>query len=169
MKKYELRVAVGLVATIVVIASDLFNYITGWGSFAWITFILWTFTLAYLETAKEEDLTIKKLPVFLIGLPIGIALANVMIFLPYHYGDNLIIKYLAVFICNVIALSFPSKMAYGIYCGISFTFAGLGIGIMPNSFENVAKMFTIIIVFSLLGQLCPVLTKFFNKLLTGKE
>lgn len=169
MKKIKLSVAVGLVATIVVIISDIFNYFTGWGAFAWITFILWSFTLAYLETAKNDDLTIKKIPIFLVGLPIGVALANIMIFVPEYFDGNLIVKYVTVFFANVIALTFPNKMTYGIFCGISFTFAGLGIGIIPNSFENVLKMLTIIITFSILGQLCPVLTNIFNKLLTKKE
>ena len=169
MKNFKLRIAVGIVATIVVIISDVFNYLTGWGSFAWITYILWSFTLAYLETVKNENLSIRQLPVFLIGLPIGIILANVMIFLPEHFGGNLIIKYITVFFSNVIALTFPSNMTYGIFCGISFSFAGFGIGLIPNSFENVMKMFIIIITFSLLGQLCPVLTDLFNKLLNKNK
>ena len=169
MKKIKLSIAVGITAAIVVIISDIFSFFTKFGAFAWVAFILWSFTLAFGEKENNENSRFKNIGTFLLGIPVGIILSCAMIWGPEIFSGNLIVKYIIVFIANVIAMLFPGKMTYGAFFGISFTFAGLGIGILPDSIENILKMIIIMEFFSLIGIMSPYLTGIFNKLFTKEN
>lgn len=76
-----------------------------------------------------------------------------MIHIPTLFANNIIIKYLIVFLCNGIAVLFPGKLVPGIFFGIGLTFSGLGAGIMPNTLKDIFIILAVIIIFSILGML----------------
>ena len=133
-------------AVIVVMISDLFATLS-LGNFAWIVFVLWNYTSKKTDDSSPISLILK----LLIGLPIGIILSIFMIYVPTLFGNNLIIKYLTVFICNGIAVLFPSKFISSIFFGIGLTFSGLGSNILPTSFNNTLIILLVTILFSTLG------------------
>lgn len=169
MKKIKLGFAVGITATLVVIISDMFNYFTNLGSFAWVAFVLWSFTLALGEKEQKETREIKNIVTFLLGLPAGIFLSYVMIWCPELLSGNLIAKYIIVFLANVVAMFFPGRMTYGAFFGISFTFAGLGIGILPDNILNILKIIVISLIFSVIGIVSPYISEFLNKLFSKEN
>lgn len=144
--KFLPAISVGIVAVIVVAISDLFAMLS-LGSFAWIAFILWNFTSKSSDDSPKSKLLIR----MLIGIPIGLILAICMIHIPTLFANNIIIKYLIVFLCNGIAVLFPGKFVPGIFFGIGLTFSGLGAGIMPNTLKDVFIILAVIIIFSILG------------------
>jgi len=147
MKKRILSAfAVGIVAVIVVVISDLFAMLS-LGSFAWIAFILWNFTSKVTDDSSKSELIVR----MLIGIPIGLILAVGMIHIPILFANNIVIKYLIVFLCNAIAVLFPGKFVPGIFFGIGLTFSGLGSGIMPNTLKDFMIILVVIISFCVLG------------------
>lgn len=146
--KFLPAISVGIVAVIVVAISDLFAMLS-LGSFAWIAFILWNFTSKSSDDSPKSKLLIR----MLIGIPIGLILAICMIHIPTLFANNIIIKYLIVFLCNGIAVLFPGKLVPGIFFGIGLTFSGLGAGIMPNTLKDIFIILAVIIIFSILGML----------------
>ena len=139
---------VGTIAVIVVFISDLVAKIT-LSSFAWIAFILWNFT------AKSSDDSSKLLQIsrMILGIPIGILLAICMIHGPALFEDNLIAKYVLVFLCNSVAMLFPGCIISAIFFGIGLTFSGLGAGIMPNDLASTLTILVTINGFALLGMI----------------
>ena len=157
MKRLTLACIVGIVASTLVAINDLLNYFTNLGNFAWIAFVIWSFTLARWDEVEEDNDT-KRMQYFMwriIGIPLGIILGWAMIFVPTCFDGNLIVKYAMVFIANSTAMLLPSKTTYGIFFGISFVFSGLGIGMIPDSIERAFIMLGIIVIYTLLGTLCP--------------
>ena len=142
--KFLSSFAVGIVAVIVVVISDLFA-MSSLGSFAWIAFILWNFTSKVTDNSSKSKLLVR----LLIGITIGLMLAICMIHIPMLFGNNLIIKYLIVFLCNGVAVLFPGEFVSSIFLGIGFTFSGLGAGIMPNTPKDVLIILAVIISFSI--------------------
>lgn len=138
--------SIGIVGVIVVMISDLIALLNI-GTFAWVAFMLWNFT------SKEECSLnkLKQLFRILLGLPIGLALAICMIHGPKFFGNNIIVKYLIIFLCNGIATLFPGNMIPGIFFGIGLTFSGLGVGLSPDSIENTLLILVIMIIFSTIG------------------
>lgn len=144
--KFLSALVVGIVAVIVVAISDLFAMLS-LGSFAWIAFILWTFTAKTADNSSKGKLLIR----MLIGIPIGLILAICMIRIPTFFANNIVIKYLIVFLCNGIAVLFPGKFVSGIFLGMGLTFSGLGVGIIPNTLKDALIILFVIISFSILG------------------
>lgn len=140
--------SVGIVAVVVVLLSDLFAKLS-LGSFAWIAFVLWNFTAKAADDSPKSKLLIR----MLIGLPIGLILAIAMIHIPALFGNNIILKYVIVFLCNGVAVLFPGKFVPGIFFGIGLTFSGLGAGIMPNTLKDILVILIVIMSFTTLGML----------------
>ena len=146
--KFISAFVVGIVAVIVVLISDLVSKFT-LSSFAWIAFILWNFT------AKTSDDSSKLSQLFrmIIGIPVGVLLAICMIHGPTLFSNNIIAKYVIVFLCNGVAMLFPGCIISAIFFGIGLTFSGLGAGLMPNNLESTIKILVLTISFSLLGMI----------------
>jgi len=140
--------SVGIVAVIVVVISDLVSIFSA-GSFAWIAFVLWNFT----AKVNDDSSKFKILARMLVGLPIGLLLAIGMIHIPTLFENNIVIKYLVVFLCNGIAVLFPGKYVPGIFFGIGLTFSGLGAGIMPNTLNDILLILSVIVGFSAIGMI----------------
>ncbi len=146
--KFLSVLSVGLVAIIVVAISDLFAMLS-LGSFAWIAFISWNFTAKATDDSPKSKLLIR----LIISIPIGLILAICMIHIPILFDNNIVIKYLIVFLCNGIAVLFPTKLVSGIFLGIGITFSGLGVGIMPNTLKDAFIILSVIVIFSILGMI----------------
>ena len=157
MKRLTLALIVGVVAATLVATADLFSYYSGLGNFAWMAFVIWSFTLARWDEVEENDDT-KRMEYFfwrIVGLPLGVLLGWAMIFVPTLFDGSLIVKYAMVFIANTTAMLLPSRTTYGIFFGISFVFSGLGAGIMPDTFEKAIVMLGVMVIFMVLGTICP--------------
>jgi len=104
-----------------------------------------------LRLSDDEVSKMKVLSRILVGIPIGLILAVGMIHIPILFANNIVIKYLIVFLCNAIAVLFPGKFVPGIFFGIGLTFSGLGSGIMPNTLKDFMIILVVIISFCVLG------------------
>lgn len=157
-------IVVALIATLVVFLDSLIApiFLSG-ASFVWIAFINWTvfFNATVIERIKA-----------LIGYIIGFWVANFMILfgsiggiLSFKIINISIATLLGVFIANLLVMYLDkAKKVFlnsipGIFIGISITFSGAGIKLIPSSLE----MFWIIMIYGILGLLCGFLTNFFTK------
>lgn len=153
-------IAVGLVAVLVIIISDLFSLLS-MGTFAWISFVLWNYTAKTDPKMKKIQLLMR----MIFGLPIGLILAIFMIHIPGFLGNNIVIKYFMVFLCNGIAVLFPGSMVPGIFFGIGLTFSGLGVGLIPNNIEKTLIILGIMAIFTTIGMLASWSTEKIQKIL----
>lgn len=158
-KKVISFVSVGLVAVVVVLISDIVS-LSALGSFAWVSFILWNYTAKTDDQVKKTKLLLR----MILGLPIGLVLAICMIHIPSLFGNNIIVKYLITFLCNGIAVLFPSSMVPGIFFGIGLTFSGLGVGLVPDSIENALIILGIMAAFATIGMSAAWLTAKLQKI-----
>ena len=166
-------ISVGVAAVIIVMVSDLFSTLLdnlelkpyAFGTFAWISFILWNFT-SKSETKERKTQLLTKL---LLGLPVGFMFAIGMIHIPGFFNNNIIIKYLIIFLFNGIATLCPGSLVPGIFFGIALTFSGLGGGFRPNGLQATLVMFFVMIIFSIIGVMAswatqiPLTYFFFDK------
>lgn len=160
MKKRVISfVSVGLVAVAVVLISDIVS-LSALGSFAWISFILWNYTAKTDTQMKKTKILLR----MICGLPIGLGLAICMIHIPSFFGGNVMLKYLVTFLCNGIAVLFPSSMVPGIFFGIGLTFSGLGVGLLPNNIENALIILGVMVAFSIIGMISTWLTEKLQKI-----
>ena len=161
--KIKSALSVGIVATIFVFISNIVNNLTKLGTFAWIGFIIWTYSLAVWS--KNEDNKKNALIWTMIGQPLGVLLALAMIKIPELCNGNILVTYAMVFLANGAAMLLPGKMISGVFLGIAFTFSGLGVVFTINSISSLLILIGIIELFTLLGTLCPYVVN----LLTRKK
>ncbi len=147
---------IGLIAGILVLLDGLITKILGQtASFTWVAFVSWT--VFFGETVKGR---LKAILGYILGFLAAVAimkLGNLFSFM--NIGIIAFGSILATMIINYVSIELEKMekiipySVSGIFVGISMTFAGLGIGLSPNTFGNSLLMLSIILIYGILGLL----------------
>ena len=149
-------IVIAIIAGILVLCDGIITKLLNQSaSFTWIAFVSWT--VFFGATIKER---LKAILGYVLGFFAAIAimqLGNLFSFMNIigiAFGSIL-----ATMIINYVCIElertekrFPYSVS-GIFVGISMTFAGVGIGLLPNTITNSILMLSIIVIYGILGLL----------------
>lgn len=161
-----LPLIVGLLASVFYITDSFVGklFVSG-GSFMWVGFVFWT---VFLNASIKDRIKA------LIGTVIGFGAGCLMMWITSLFTINVlevsISGLIGVFIVNFLIIFFEygeklwlNSLA-GIFCGITLTFSGLGVGLNPlHSFKSAATMIGVIIVYAVIGLVCGFVNGYYAK------
>ena len=149
-------IVIGIIAGILVLLDGIIvKLLNQSASFTWIAFVSWT--VFFGATIKER---LKAILGYILGFLAAIAimqLGNLFSFMNIigiAFGSilaTMIINYVCIELERT-EKKFPYSVS-GIFVGISMTFAGVGISLVPNTLENSVLMLGIILLYGILGLL----------------
>ena len=147
-------IVIGIIAGVLVLFDGIIvKLLNQSASFTWIAFVSWT---VFFGAAMKERF--KAILGYVLGFLAAIAimqLGNLFSFMNIigiAFGSilaTMIINYICIELEKT-EKKFPYSVS-GIFVGISMTFAGVGVGLYPNTIENSILMLAIIIIYGILG------------------